>query len=383
MSDTIDEKNQEWGFGNTKSATFILTEDCQLVCKYCYLVGKNKKGKMSFDIARRTIDLIMKDRFLYDSDSIIFDFIGGEPFLEIDLIDQICNYFKLKAYTENHPWFNGYRFSFTTNGLNYHTQKVQDFIRKNKSHLSIIITIDGTKEKHDMNRIFPNEQGSYDLVLKNIPLWISQFPEANTKVTVSSDDLPYLKDSILHLWNLGIKKVNSNVVFEDSWKEGDDQLYKEQLIMLADEIILNNLHTNHNCSFFTKGIGTPKPENQNWCGAGGMIAVDHTGNFYPCIRFAPFSLQNKEARSIGNCFDGLNHNRIRPFLTLDLISQSNPECLNCEVARGCAWCQGANYDFADSETIYQRSTYVCKMHKARVEANNYFWEKLDSNKTKS
>ena len=378
MPNPIDVQNQEWSFWNTKTVTFILTEDCQLACKYCYLVGKNKKGKMSFDIARRTIDLIMKDSLLYESDSIIFNFIGGEPFLEIDLIEKISNYFKIKAYKEKHPWFDSYRFSFTTNGLNYHNDKVQTYIKQNIFHLSIGITIDGTKEKHDLNRVFPNEKGSYNLVLSNIPLWLSQFPKAATKVTVSSDDLPYLKDSILHLWSLGIKKINSNVVFEDVWKEGDDHILKEQLISLADEIIKKDLYPTFNCSFFSRTIGQPKPENQNWCGAGSMIAVDHRGDFYPCIRFAPFSLQNRDARIVGNCFDGINHNRIRPFLTLDLVSQSNEECVNCEVATGCAWCQGVNYDCADSNTIYQRITYICKMHKARVEANQYFWSKLDS-----
>jgi uncharacterized protein len=59
-----------------------------------------------------------------------------------------------------------------------------------------------------------------------------------------------------------------------------------------------------------------------------------------------------------------------------MVSQSEQECVECEVATGCAWCQGANYDFADTDTIFQRATYICKMHKARVRANNYFWNKL-------
>ena len=47
-----------------------------------------------------------------------------------------------------------------------------------------------------------------------------------------------------------------------------------------------------------------------------------------------------------------------------------------EVARGCAWCQGENYDAAETDTVFQRSTAICKMHKARVRANNYYWNKL-------
>ena len=35
-----------------------------------------------------------------------------------------------------------------------------------------------------------------------------------------------------------------------------------------------------------------------------------------------------------------------------------------------------NYDAAKTNTIYQRSTAICLMHKARVRANNYYWNKL-------
>ena len=67
---------------------------------------------------------------------------------------------------------------------------------------------------------------------------------------------------------------------------------------------------------------------------------------------------------------------LRPFLTLDRWSQSTQECIDCDVAGGCAWCQGENYDAAATNTIFQRSIAICKMHKARVRANNYYWNKL-------
>ena len=46
------------------------------------------------------------------------------------------------------------------------------------------------------------------------------------------------------------------------------------------------------------------------------------------------------------------------------------------MAEGCAGCQGENYDAADTPTLYQRATAICLMHKARVRANNYYWNKL-------
>ena len=246
--------------------------------------------------------------------------------------------------------------------------------------MSIGITIDGTKQKHDLNRVWKNgERGSYDDVVKNIPLWLEQFPGAATKVTISSPDLPFIKESVLHLYELGIKEININCVFEDVWKEGDDKLFEEQLIELADAIIDQDLYRDHTCSFFAEFIGKPmdpKRDNQNWCGAGMMLAVDAAGNFYPCTRFAQYSLRSKPAWIIGNIHDGIDKNKLRPFLTLDRTTQSKEECIRCEVASGCAWCQGENYDAADTHTVYQRATAICKMHKARVRANNYYWNKL-------
>lgn len=377
---TIKNHSEGWQDGVAKSITFIVTKDCQLACKYCYLVGKNSKERMTWEVAKNAVDYILAKEDEFAEGSVIWDFIGGEPFLEIELIDKVCDYIKTELYRRNHHWFNSYRFSFSTNGISYHEEKVQNFIKKNITHLSIGITIDGTKLKHDLNRIYKHsEKGSYTDVVKNIPLWLEQFPGAATKVTISSPDIPYIKESVLHLYSLGIKEVNINCVFEEVWKEGDDMLFEKQLTELADAIIDNGYYQDYVCSFYTESIGKPmdrERDNQNWCGAGKMLAIDAAGYFYPCTRFAQYSLRNKSAWIIGNVKDGIDQNKLRPFLTLDRTTQSSEECINCEVASGCAWCQGENYDAADTHTIYQRSTAICKMHKARVRANNYYWNKL-------
>lgn len=376
------EKSSPWQEGVGKSITFIVTKDCQLACKYCYLVGKNEKERMSWPIAKQAIDYILSHETDFPEESVIWDFIGGEPFLEIELIDKICDYIKEEMYRRGHHWFNSYRFSFSTNGINYDSEKVQNFIHKNRSHLSIGITIDGTEKKHDLNRIWKGEgpeRGSYQDVVRNIPLWLSQFPYGATKVTISSADIPYIKESVLHLYSLGIHEVNINCVFENVWKDGDDELFEKQLISLADEIIDNGLYENNACSFFMERLGKPLDcvkDNGNWCGAGKMLSIDAAGNFYPCTRFAQYSLREKKAWIIGNVNEGIDNNKLRPFLTLDRCTQSTDECINCEVAEGCAWCQGENYDAAETPTVFQRATAICKMHKARVRANNYYWNKL-------
>ena len=120
-----------WRGGNSQNITFIVTKDCQLECKYCYLVGKNTKERMNWDVAKQAIDYILEHEKEFHEESVVWDFIGGEPFLEIDLIDKICDYLKIEMFRRNHHWFNSYRLSVSTNGINYNSPKVQNFISKN------------------------------------------------------------------------------------------------------------------------------------------------------------------------------------------------------------------------------------------------------------
>ena len=90
-----------WEDGRAKTVTFIVTKDCQLACKYCYLVGKNSNERMSFDVARQAVDYLLDNPGLFNERSVIFEFIGGEPFMEIDLIDRICDYIKEQMFVKN------------------------------------------------------------------------------------------------------------------------------------------------------------------------------------------------------------------------------------------------------------------------------------------
>lgn len=371
--------SQSWQSDRAQTVTFIVTNDCNLRCKYCYITHKSANKIMDFSVAKKFIDYILTSKSLDFSEAVILDFIGGEPFLEVELIDKICDYFKLKAYELSHSWYWNYRISICTNGVNYSSKSVQDFILKNYGKLSLSITVDGTKEKHDLQRVFPDGSGSYDAINESIDLWISQF-DGDTKVTFASDDLPLLKDSIISLWNRGITTVNANVVFENVWKENDDKIFENQLIELADYILDNELFDKGLiCSLFSDSIGNPYKDedyDKTYCGAGKMIALAPSGEIFPCLRYYGHSLNNHAEWPIGNIKDGVDMERVRPFMLASNRIQSDEECLNCDIASGCAFCQGFNYDEADTPTNFHRVKYICKMHKARVRANNYYFNKL-------
>ena len=333
---------------------------------------------MQLNTAIQFIDYVislLKDE--KDDILLVFDFIGGEPLLEIDLINDICEYITLHLPDR----LSNYRFGITTNGLLYNSFKVQQFINKYQSLLDINISIDGNKKKNDLNRIFPNGSGSYDLIIQNVKLWIDQYPNALVKMVISSDDLSYVFESACHLISLGIKRLDMNLVVEDVWKDGDDVILEQQLIALADYIVDNKLYNKCKFYIFEDGIGHKfsKEDALSPCRES-FLTVDASGTLYTCLRFAPFSLKNKSSRSVGDLNNGINWNHLRPFYLLNNLTVYAEECLNCKIASGCRWCPGENYDTSELGSIFHKATAICKMHKARVRAKNYYENRVISNK---
>jgi uncharacterized protein len=334
---------------------------------------------MPREVAYRAIDFFfeMPDT----SQGIVLEFTGGECSLEVDLVRDACEYFKAQLnHRPGHPWQSAYMLMFSTNGTLYHTEKFQRLLWENRGHSYPAITIDGTKRKHDSARVFADGRGSYDIVAQNVKLWLRQYPNAGTKITFGSNDLPYVPESIVHVWELGIKNVAANAVFEDVWKPGDPELYESELKKLADIAIDRGFWKTHRCNlFWVPNPVQPEDEksDQNWCGSGKMVSVDAGGNLFPCLRFQDFCMANRPGRSSGNIYDGFNKDILRSFNCLRKSLQSSKECMECEMSDQCAWCTALNYDAADTDTIFQRATFICEMHKARWRANQYYWQQLE------
>ena len=97
---TVGRMRPEWGKGGAQSLTFVVTEDCNLRCKYCYVTHKSKGKVLNLETAKKFIDYLLTSPDIHQSDSAVLDFIGGEPLLEAKLIEDICDYFKIRAYEE-------------------------------------------------------------------------------------------------------------------------------------------------------------------------------------------------------------------------------------------------------------------------------------------
>ena len=373
---------------SVKTVTFQVTEDCTLRCTYCYQPVKYSHY-MDFNTAKRAVDVLFE--MANDPESvlsyqktgaIIIDFIGGEPFLAIDLITEIIDYIEQRLLETNSPWLLFHRYSFSSNGTLYFDDRVQALIKKYSDLLSIAITVDGNKALHDSCRLFPDGRGSYDIAIKAALDIKDRFNSKSTKITLSPENISQLSDAILNMWSLGFNYVHANCCFEEGWELTHAQIFYKELKALANHILDNALWEECGTSLFAEDIFTPYTEDndQNYCGGtGDMIAVDYRGIFYPCIRYMPSSLNGEQPPLIiGSIERGIykteeDRQVLKELKAITRSSQSTEECNNCPIAGGCAWCSGYNYQ--KFGTANKRATFICVMHKARALANLYFWAK--------
>ena len=71
-----------WKGGVAQSITFVITQDCNLRCKYCYMTSKNQENIMSYETGKRAIDYFLTNSNLFTADAVVLEFIGGELVLE-------------------------------------------------------------------------------------------------------------------------------------------------------------------------------------------------------------------------------------------------------------------------------------------------------------
>lgn len=381
-------REEETNKVQTANVTFQVTDACNLKCTYCYQINKGHHT-MPLEVAQKFIDMLLendKNTQQYidtrHSDAIILEFIGGEPFLEVELIDQIMEYFIKRVIETDHPWQYNWRISISSNGTLYFEPKVQAFIKKWFDHLSFNISIDGNKQLHDACRVFPDGSGSYDKAIAGVRHFVDVLGGImGSKMTLAPANVMYTFEAVKSLIEQGYTEINLNCVFEKGWTEKDATILYHQLIELANYVLENDLEDKIYIAMFIENFFRPKlrTDISNWCGGNGaMISVDWKGDIYPCIRYMESSLgTDLEPLIVGNVYDGIMtdakcRNCIIALKQVDRISQSTEECINCPIAEGCAWCQAYNYQDSGGD-FNHRATYICIMHKARALANAYYW----------
>lgn len=153
---------------NMTSITLELTERCNLRCKYCIYSKTNDDYRsfgehdMSLETAQKSIDFLM-DHASEDK-QVYIGFYGGEPLLRFPLIKQLIEYTKVKY---------GHRklmFSMTSN-MTLMTEEIAEFLAAVKD-FSVVVSLDGPAEVHDMHRVFSDGKGTFAAVMNGLNTYI-------------------------------------------------------------------------------------------------------------------------------------------------------------------------------------------------------------------
>lgn len=164
--------------GNCKQVIIELTEDCNLRCSYCIynkyhpnFRGYSNKA-IKIEKIFKTISYLLDN---YHSDEFYLSFYGGEPLMEFDNMKKTIDYC-LKKYNKIK-----FHISFTTN-LTLLTDRMLDyFINIPVKGISILCSIDGTKDIHDRYRKFKDNYGSYNIAMENFIKLKNRFHELENK----------------------------------------------------------------------------------------------------------------------------------------------------------------------------------------------------------
>lgn len=371
-----------------RSVTLQVTDSCNLRCSYCYQINKHE-NYLSFENAKKFIDLILAgdNEYCPTSSSIgmTLEFIGGEPFLAIDLIDQITKYFIQTMWELDHPWLYRFRISICSNGTLYFEPKVQEYIRRYQKFLSFSVSIDGNKELHDSCRVFPDGSGSYDKAIAAVKHYRSTYyEEVGTKMTLAPANVMHTYEAVKSLIDNGYHDINLNCVFEEGWTKKDANILYYELKKIADLMIEDKLYGKDGIylSRFVKDNYKPMNEedNTNPCGGlGSMISVNYTGKIFPCIRYMDSSLGGSVPEVvIGDVITGIMKDDkysalVDEMKACDRRNQSTDECFYCPIAAGCTWCSGYAYQYYGK--FGKRTTFICDTHKAEALADVYYWNR--------
>ena len=173
------------------SASFLVTEDCNLACKYCF--EKHNKNYMTKEIARKGLDFICNNAIKEKQDHFHAMIFGGEPLLNLDVVEEIFKY-GIELAEKNNIQFTT---SIVTNAT-IMNDKVKRIIKtyKDKAKLSVQLSIDGVKEVQDAYRVTKNGKGSFNIVEKNVPIWKDIFKDNIYALSIhgccNRDTLKYL-----------------------------------------------------------------------------------------------------------------------------------------------------------------------------------------------
>lgn len=360
-----------------------LTNDCNMRCKYCYANGGSygaPRGIMEKSILDKTLDVFYKE---FDSIKYI-QFFGGEPLLNIDLLEYACQ--KVTKINETREVKTG--FAIVING----TLIDERFINLVKKYdIYVTVSYDGNPFVHDKIRPFCDGNGTSELIIKNVN-WLKK--ETGQPKTIEVTYNQYHIDEKITIVDV-IRHINSVMpgipihLVPAGGSENCDFAIKD-LSVFADSIheimkIWINSEDKKMVPMYSlaqrvfSSIESTNKGNPLICDAGlGTISVSTLGDVYPCFMFT----DQKDLR-YGNVFDEVcvfystKFKELQEKLKSVSIKDKNEECKYCYINKLCNGCLGLNS--FHSGNPFKLSKSLCDMYRKMVDAAIIEYVKLQEN----
>lgn len=253
------------------------TNACNLRCKYCY--ADSGKGEI---MDTETLENMIT-KFQNEYEDIKYLWHGGEPLLAGKEFYKEALKLEKKKKKPNQTITN----SIQTNGI-----LLDDFIDSfKKNGFSVGLSIDGPKEIHDLNRIYPDGSGSFDDVMKSVNLMKEKGLNVGAVCVLNKENIKSIDD----IYDFFIKEdigFKVNPIISDGRAKNSDlsitpKEYGLALIHLFDRWFyeekiysFSTLKDFVEMTLFHEPITCTFTECQK-----GFISVDEKGDVYPCGRF--------------------------------------------------------------------------------------------------
>lgn len=398
----------ELQLANLRQITLEVTDKCNLKCDYCaygkFYEDYNERtcGFLTFNSVKTLIDFLLP---LWNSNKnsskgkpIYISFYGGEPLLNIALINNVVSYIKSKVLD-----YNFIKFSMTTNGmlLNKHI----DFLVEN--NFNVIISLDGDKYNNSYRRTHLGKN-SYNNIINNINLIREKYPNYfKTNINFNAvlhnrnsveDIYLFFKNnfnktpSIGELNNMGIKKSmieefkktyqNTNASLFNS--ENRDELTKSIFINLPHiqsiGLFLNN-YTNYffknYSNLFVDSRSIVRIPTGTCLPFGKKLFLTAQGNILPCEKIGhQFTLGKVTEVKVD-----LDFTSISSYYNL-IYSRIIKSCNSCYLSQSCTQCIFNLHTINDpliscnGYTDYNDFKVYLTSHISYLEENPYVYRKI-------
>lgn len=295
------------GLERVNAASILVSEDCNLACKYCFEEPRKFRQKMSWEVGKRTIDVLSQH------DNYHLMMFGGEPFLNFKLMKQMTDY----ALSLKVP----FSVNIITNAT-IMTQEIKDWLSNTDFNLSVQLSVDGPKHIHDAYRVDKRGHGSFDRIEKNLPDFVEALetnPNGHLNVhgCLNADTIGKayeIYSFFKHEWKT--PWIWLMPIHGETWEHKHVGVYHEELKKIAAEIIDDVKRTGDisllkHYAPIDKIMNFPKGHSKP-CGAGdSFVTITANGEIWPCHEF--YYNDPEQIMSFGDIFNGVNSERMRVF----------------------------------------------------------------------